>query len=112
MDNLYKKVHFPQCMQMYEIVDDFVRLEEMLYRTIVFSENDITCWVSPNAIKDLLTTVYEAFKTLEQLNPKSGLITPAKSEIANLIHDYGHYVSGNEIGIVDRLKLALELAVL
>lgn len=99
-------------MQMYELVDDFVRLEELLYRTIVFSENDITFWVSPSAIKDLFTTVYEAFQTLEQLNPKSRLITPAKDEIDNLIHDYGHYVRGREIGVIDRLELALDLTVL
>lgn len=90
-------------------------LAEKIYRDIVFSEQDISYWVSPRSIEGLFQLVYKAYKDIESLckyNPRlsSTVLAYARSEIANLIHDYGHCVRGKEIGIIDRLELAVELS--
>ncbi len=92
-------------------------LAEKFYREIIFSEQDISYWVSPQSIEGLFQLVYKAYKDIESLceyNPRlsSTVLACARSEVANLIHDYGHYVRGKEIGIIDRLELAVELAIL
>ena len=95
-------------------------LAERLYREIVFAECDICHWVSKQSIERLFHIVYETYKNLESIcsNDKVllRLVSYARNEIANLIHDYGNYVKSEKIGILDKLELAIlegsEIAIL
>ena len=86
-------------------------LAERLYREIVFTEYDLCHWVSKHSIERLFYIIYETYKDLEEVCTGNerlySFVSYAKGEIANLIHDYGHYVKTKNIGILDRLELAI-----
>lgn len=101
--------------------DKSTRLAEGLYKEIIFSECDLGYWASKRTVERLFQSVYETYKDLEAIcfNNKrlsSTVLSWARTEIANLIHDYGSLVRGRndkkdrKIDVIDRLELALELA--
>lgn len=96
-------------------------LAERLYREIVFTEYDLCHWVSKHSIERLFHIIYETYIDLERIcfgdRRLSSFVGYAKSEIMNLIHDYGSYVKNKRLNnILNKLELALldssEIAIL
>ena len=92
--------------------DNWMRyFAEKAYRELMTLECIPGFWASKHTIIGLFKIAHDDYKTLEKIcntNPNlRPLLDSAKSEIANLIHDYGNYVRTKKIGIIDRLELAI-----
>ncbi len=91
-------------------------LEERAYRELIYAEHDISFWTTKSDIERLFNVLAEAYLFLVKVNNRSHLLAPAKSNIANLIRDWGDFIRRDEDeepkepkfgDVVDKLELAV-----